>query len=86
MFDSRTKTLVLRTRVDLCYHCGPRGLQNQDLANETGTLCVDAIFDRITIQNPVTLFYCCITPHIRPVFYVKKIKTFGMCPTFYKFI
>ena len=35
-------------------------------------MCGDAIFDRNTIQNPVKLVYCCITPHIRLVFYVKN--------------
>jgi hypothetical protein len=30
-----------------------RLVKNQDLANERGTLCVDAIFDMTTIQNPV---------------------------------
>ena len=61
-----------------------RGLQNQALANERGTLCVDAIFDRITMQNPVKLVYCCITPHIRLVFYVKIGRLLVLaCATIY---
>jgi hypothetical protein len=49
-----------------------RLVKYRDLANERGTLCDDAIFDRITIQNPVKLFYCCRIHDIRLVFYVKN--------------
>jgi hypothetical protein len=53
-----------------------RGLQNQLLANERGTLCGDVIFDRITLQNPVNLVYRYTTPHIRLVFLTKN-QIFG---------
>ena len=52
------------------------GCRVYPVANERGALCVDAIFHRITIQNPVKLVYCCIAPHIRLVFYVKNQALF----------
>ena len=54
----------------------PRGLQNQALANERGTLYVDAIFDTITIQNPVKLVYRCRTPPYLTCIFRKKPSTF----------
>ena len=50
-------------------------VKNQALANERGTLCVDAICDRITIQNPVKLVYCCRTPPYLTCIFRKKPST-----------
>jgi hypothetical protein len=63
-----------------------RGLQNQALANERGTLYVDAIFDTITIHNTVKLVYRRRTPPYSTCIFRKKPSTFGTCSTFYKFI
>ena len=53
-----------------------RGLQNQALANERGTLYVDAIFDTITIHNPIKLVYRCRTPPYLTCIFRKKTKHF----------